>query len=58
MEQEFGHPPVQEKRAKADPAPRFNRDEGRQAKRTGVRITAMKFQVAALKAAAESPQAF
>jgi hypothetical protein len=73
MEQEFGHPPVQKKRAKADPAPlpseeppsasdpsapKFNRDEGRQARRTRVRITAMKNQVAALKAAAESPQAF
>lgn len=72
MELEFGHPPVQDKRAKARPtarpddapsasypaAPKFNRDEGRQARRTGVRITAMKTQVAALKAAAESPQAF
>jgi len=73
MEQEFGHPPVQNKRAKAerappppeappsasDPsAPKFNRDESRQAKRTGVGINTMKAQVAALKAAAESPQAF
>jgi hypothetical protein len=63
MEQEFGHAPVPDQRTNADPAPRpfapkFNRDEGRQARRTGVPITAMKSQVAALKAAAESPQAF
>jgi hypothetical protein len=61
LEQEFGHPPVQEKRAKAHQAgsaPRFNRAEGRQARRTGVLITAFKTQVAALKAAAESPEAF
>ena len=64
MEQEFGHAPVPDQRT-ADPtprpkpsAPKFNRDEGRQAKRTGVRITVMKSQVAALRAAAESPQAF
>ena len=65
MEQEFGQAPVPDKRAKDKPVaqpdppgPAFNRDEGRQARRTDVRITAMKAKVAALKTAAESPEAF
>jgi hypothetical protein len=63
MEQEFGHAPVPDQQTKADPrqkssAPKFNRDEGRQARRTGVRTTVMKSQIASLRAAAESPQAF
>lgn len=65
MEQEFGHARVPDKRDKAKavaqpdpPGPAFNRDEGRQARRTDVRITAMKAKVAALKTAAENPEAF
>src|SRR5579871_708145 len=60
MEREFGHPPVRGKRAQtgSDPKPLFNRDEGRQAKRTGVGITTMRANIAALKAAATSPQDF
>ncbi len=66
MEQEFGLARVPDKRDKAKavalpddpPGPVFNRDEGRQARRTNVRITAIKAKVAALKAAAQNPEAF
>jgi MobA/VirD2-like, nuclease domain len=55
MEQEFGHPPPI---TKAEPQPPFNLDEGRQARRTSVRIASMNSAIAALMASAETPRSF